>query len=432
MEGEYRYSRFAGLMRWRVGARHDNKKMDILRFITAGSVDDGKSTLIGRLLYDTNNLKADVLESVSANAAINLAHITDGLRAERQEGITIDVAYKYFTTPNRKYIITDAPGHFQYTKNLVTGASNVDAIIILIDARNGITAQTRRHSLVASFLRIKQVVVAINKMDMMGYDEAIFKVIKNEYLQIAEKLQLPDVNFIPVSALEGDNISFRSGNMPWYDGVTLFEYLEKCEGKENAVNAEMRFSVQYVRDNAVYGKMISGTLKSGDVLLVNPQGERLVADKILHGYDEVLEAVAGQNICLFVNGDVKRGDILTRELNTLQCGQEIEAELCCLDTQNALQAGKDYLLRIGTAETICKVKEIICKTDNDTFETYKSEEPVSVNEFARVKIKMKDKIAFDCRRVLQGQRHRPGQAETGRGIIIDPETNNTSGAFIIL
>lgn len=209
--------------------------MDILRFITAGNIDDGKSTLIGRLLYDIGQIKSDIIQSVSksniTDTTINLANITDGLRSEREQGITIDIAYKYFTTPNRKYIITDAPGHFQYTKNLVTGASEVDAMIILIDANNGITEQTRRHSLVASFLNIPNVLVAINKMDDVDYNQEIFTLIKDQFLVIAEKLKLQNISFFPISALLGDNVNFASSQMWWYKGNTLIQCLESIKPK---------------------------------------------------------------------------------------------------------------------------------------------------------------------------------------------------------
>ncbi len=398
--------------------------MDILRFITAGSVDDGKSTLIGRLLHDTNNLKHDILESVSTlgDDKINLAHITDGLRAERQAGITIDVAYKYFVTPNRKYIITDAPGHFRFTKNLVTGASNTDVIIILIDAIHGITAQTRMHSLVASFLNIKQVVVAINKMDLIAYDERVFNLILKEYEQIAKKLQLPKIDFIPITALDGDNISFRSNKTTWYHGDTLLEYLEKSKVKDYSnVNAK-RFVTQYVVDRYHYGKLVSGSLKIGEQLSLVPSGQVFKIMNMLLGFEEANEAIAGQNICLVFDGNVKRGNILSTNIEPPRYENEFEASICWLDNI-ALQTSKVYCLRIHTTEVTCQIKEILYKIDNNTFENYKDDKPLTVNEFAKIKIKTESKIAFDSFENIE---------ETGRGIIIDMETNNTSGAFTVL
>ena len=394
--------------------------MDILRFITAGNVDDGKSTLIGRLLYDTKNIKDDVLESVN----MNLAHITDGLRFERQQGITIDVAYKYFTTPKRKYIITDAPGHFQYTRNLVTGASGVDAIIILIDAQNGITEQTRRHSMVASFLKIKHIVIAVNKMDALGYDEQIFNSIKNEYHGIADKLQLHNITFIPISALQGDNVSFSSGNMNWDNCNTLMQYLESCTPA--TPNEDIaRFSVQYVTGKAHYGKLLSGTLKVGDPIDIYPGIKYAKITKILIGYEDSLEAKAGDNICIyFEDGSIaRRGNLICKTLSPTppEYKNTFEAIICWLDTGNPLVLNKEYILRINTTETICKITEVIYKTDVSSFDKNYTDKSVSENEFARVKIKANDNVVYDLFTILP---------ETGHGIIIDLATNYTSGAFV--
>jgi len=404
--------------------------MDILRFITAGNINDGKSTLIGRLLYDTNNIKKDVLESVADAAQetspINLAFITDGLRTERENGITIDVAYKYFTTAKRKYIITDAPGHFEFTRNLVTGASGVDVMIILIDAKNGITEQTRRHSLVASFLKTGRVVVAVNKMDLVGYDEQVFTTLKNEYLAIAEKLQLPEVTFIPVSALLGDNISFRSAKMGWYSGQTLMQYLESCTPV--ATDAIVtRFSIQYVIDGeerGYAGKVLSGVIKTGDEVGVYPAGEKTIVKKILHGYDEVTEAKAGENIVLFLDSGMagKRGDLIACATEGPSCSTQFDATICWLNADAALQVGKPYFLRINGLKTSCVINDILYKTDIHSFEEYTDNRPVDVNQFAKVKIETKDIIPYDPFSVLK---------ENGRGIIIDVETNYTSAAFII-
>jgi sulfate adenylyltransferase subunit 1 len=399
--------------------------MDILRFITAGNVDDGKSTLIGRLLYDTKNIKDDVLESVNNN----LAYITDGLRSERQQGITIDVAYKYFTTQNRKYIITDAPGHFQYTRNLVTGASGVDAIIILIDAHNGITEQTKRHSLVASFLKIKHVVVAINKMDAVSYDEQVFTNIKNEYVGIAQKLGITDAIFIPISALKGYNVSFPIENMAWYNGPTLMQYLESCRpALPNTTIA--RFSVQCVIDNgkrkSFAGKLLSGSLKIGDPVDIYPGIRFAKIQQILKGYEQSTEANAGENICLCFE-DVtlaSRGDLIckTHSPKPPQYDTNLTVTICWLDAEKPLVLDKEYLLRINTTEVSCTITEIIYKTDVSTYAQNRTDKTVNENEFARVSIITKDKIACDPFAVLP---------ETGRGIIIDITTNYTSGAFVV-
>jgi sulfate adenylyltransferase subunit 1 len=383
--------------------------MDILRFTTAGSVDDGKSTLIGRLLHDTHNIKTDILQSLSKDANINLAHITDGLRAERQRNITIDVAYKYFSTKCRKYIITDAPGHFQYTRNLVTGASNVDVMIILIDAQNGITDQTYKHTQVASFLNIPSVVVAINKMDLLNYNEKGFTAIKNEYLNLAEKLKIQNISFIPISALHGDNVSAHSEIMPWYQGPTLLQYLESYNVATESTTNHTRVSVQYVVGNACYGKLISGRLKIGETVNIYPENKIAVIKRMLCSYNEVNEIENEQNLCLFFNDDFvpKRGDILTKNAEKIICDNKLNARICWLDAAEPLSANKEYLLRIHTAETNCRIS---CNKS------------VNVNDFADVIIETKYQIAYDAFSLIPA---------TGRGIIIDPETNYTSGAFVI-
>ncbi len=394
--------------------------MDILRFITAGNVDDGKSTLIGRLLYDTGNIKSDVLQSVGGDDEVNLAFITDGLRAERAQGITIDVAYKYFTTAKRKYIITDAPGHFQYTKNLVTGASAVDAIIILIDAINGITEQTRRHSLVASFLRIPHVVVAVNKMDAMGYNEVVYEQIKNDFNSIAEKLHLKNITFIPISALKGDNVLEQSVKMDWYKGITLMQCLEGCE-PVRAKNDAARFSVQYVQDDGVcMGKMLSGSIKVGDTVCVKPEQELAVVQKIIHGYDEVTESKAGENVSIYLAGKAKRGSMVSHFYDAPTLAEQLDATLCWLDGENVLHTDKEYVLRINAMETVCRIT-VLHKIDIHTYEEYESDVPVGINEFARVRVTTNDMVAYDAFDTLP---------ENGRGIIIDAETGSTVGAFV--
>lgn len=406
--------------------------MDVLRFITAGSIDDGKSTMIGRLLYDTNNIKDDILTSVTGkdeDATPNLAYITDGLRAERQQGITIDVAYKYFATKNRKYIITDAPGHFQYIKNLVTGASGVDAMIILIDARNGITEQTRRHSLVASFLGIKQIVIAINKMDAVDYDERVFIAIRNEYTDIAKKLSLPAITFIPVSALEGDNISAQSKNMSWYTNATLLRFLEHCPAHVIKNTDVLRFSIQYIgtttADETLYmGRVLTGSVATGDTVMVAPRQQPTTVQKIMHGYDEVSHADAGQNVCLYFDKDAapERGAIIANMQHLPTTANEFEATVCWLDAYSDMKAGYQYLLKINSTELSCRIKEIQYRIDNTTYEKQDASGAITVNQFARVKIVCAKAIAFD---------HFAAIAQTGRGILIDPATNNTAGAFTI-
>jgi sulfate adenylyltransferase subunit 1 len=402
--------------------------MDILRFITAGSIDDGKSTLIGRLLLDTKNIKSDILDAISGKGTmgneVNLAFITDGLRAEREAGITIDVAYKYFTTPQRKFIITDAPGHFHYTKNLVTGASGVDAIIILIDAVNGISEQTRRHSLVASFLQIDNIVVAINKMDLVGFDKSVYNSIKQDYLKIAEQLKLRSVSFIPICALNGDNIISHSSKMAWYTQGTLLEYLENCKPKKQNSIIGIRLPIQYSSGDYHYGRLLSGTIKKEDTLLINAGEQQVIVDKIISNYKEVNQAFAGMDICFSVKDrtTINRGDLLSDIDLTPACTNEFEAAICWLDDTLPLTVNKEYLLRINARETTCYISKVISKTLNATFDKQFEQDHVSVNEMATVIIKTVDSVTYDSFAKIQ---------ETGRAIIIDIETNNTSGAVII-
>ncbi len=399
--------------------------MDLLRFTTAGSVDDGKSTLIGRLLYDTGNIKTDILETLSAEGGINLAHVTDGLRAERQQKITIDVAYKYFSTPHRKFIITDAPGHFEYTRNLVTGASNVDVMIILIDAQNGITAQTRRHSMVASFLQVNKVVVAINKMDLHNYSQEVFERIKEEYLQMADKLSIRHITFIPVSALNGDNVTALSEKTPWYIGPALLELLETYTPPTHQY-AHLRMTVQCRVDGtqpAYAARILSGTIHTGDKVIIHPSGKEIAITNITHGYDTVGEAHAPANVCVYTEGtELLRGNILSHPHDSPSGGQDIEADLCWMDAGQKLDNNKSYLLRINTATAACIVTSVLHKINIDTLENYNDEAPLEANQFARVTIRTEQPIAWDIFSSLP---------ENARGILIDPDTNNTVAAFII-
>jgi sulfate adenylyltransferase subunit 1 len=409
--------------------------MDVFRFITAGNVDDGKSTLIGRLLHDTGNIKSDILTSVSDSdsSVVNLAHITDGLRAERAQGITIDVAYKYLTTEHRKFIITDAPGHFQYTKNLVTGASGTDAIIVLIDATHGITEQTRRHSLVAAFLRIPHVVVAVNKMDAMGFDEAVFGRIQTEYEELAAKLGLTRVTYIPMSALLGDNVTFQSDNMGWYKGNTLLQYLESCEPVVSTTKA-IRFCVQHVVatndevKEGYLGKLLSGTIRTNDMLTLWPEQQTVIVSKITEGYNTIREASAGANLCLqlmpILNPtiSIKRGAIVANKANGPTVAARLTVRLCWLNGDKQLSDGEKYVLRINCQETPCKISTILSKTAIGSFEEIPAEGVVSVNEFAFVRIETDRSVVFDTFTTVP---------ENGRGVLIDPDTNYTSAAFIV-
>jgi sulfate adenylyltransferase subunit 1 len=410
--------------------------MDILKFITAGNVDDGKSTLIGRLLYETSNIKSDILDSLSrnnqTNSDINLAFLTDGLRAERQQGITIDVAYKYFSTNKRKFIIIDAPGHFQYTKNLVTGASNADVMIILVDVLNGITEQTRRHSLIASFLGIKHIFIAVNKMDLIGYDEQVFIKVTEEYSQIAQELRLSNITYIPISALEGDNVTTLSNNMEWYKGEDLMTLLESVTLSMPTHSNKLRLSIQYIlgqhdgnnSQNRYAGKLLSGLLKVGDMVVVHPAGEKATIQKIVKGYEDIEVTDAGDNIVIYLDSDTlyNRGDIVSFEKDIPIYSNEIEVLLCWLDDTTQLEINKEYIIRINGQHTRCTITDILYVKDINSFENQYNSVQVIVNEFAKVKLRTEEVMVYDTFPLLP---------ENGRGIIINPATNQTSGAFII-
>jgi len=411
--------------------------MDILRFITAGSVDDGKSTLIGRLLYDSKNILIDQLEAVERaskfknDGTIDLALLTDGLRAEREQGITIDVAYKYFSTPKRKFIIADAPGHVQYTRNMITGASNAALIIILIDARNGIIEQTKRHSIIASLLNIPNVVVAINKLDLVGYSEEIFNNIKEEYSKMAEQLSLNNVVYIPISALNGDNIVDQSENLNWYEGKTLLDYLETIE-LENTINLDKaRFPVQYVirpqteelHDYRGYaGKITSGIYKVGDSVTILPSGTESKISVIEVAQKQVEEAFAPQSVVLHLENDVdiSRGDLIVKSDDLPKIEQELEILVCWMGDK-PLKSGSKYLIQNNTTQVKGIVKDIEYKLDVNTLEKQEVEQ-VSLNEIVKLKLKTAKPLAYDSYKDL---------ASNGGIIFIDETSFVTVGAGLI-
>ena len=411
--------------------------MDILRFITAGSVDDGKSTLIGRLLYDSKNILIDQLEAVERaskfknDGTIDLALLTDGLRAEREQGITIDVAYKYFSTPKRKFIIADAPGHVQYTRNMITGASNAALIIILIDARNGIIEQTKRHSIIASLLNIPNVVVAINKLDLVGYSEEIFNNIKEEYSKMAEQLSLNNVVYIPISALNGDNIVDQSENLNWYQGKTLLDYLETVE-LENTINLDKaRFPVQYVirpqteelHDYRGYaGKITSGIYKVGDSVTILPSGTESKISAIEVAQKQVEEAFAPQSVILHLENDVdiSRGDLIVKSDDLPKIEQELEVLVCWMGDK-PLKSGSKYLIQNNTTQVKGIVKDIEYKLDVNTLEKQEVEQ-VSLNEIVKLKLKTAKPLAYDSYKDL---------ASNGGIIFIDETSFVTVGAGLI-
>ena len=386
--------------------------MDILRFITAGSVDDGKSTLIGRLLFDTDSIKIDQLETIQKQSRnkgegeIDLALFTDGLRAEREQGITIDIAYKYFNTTKRKFIIADAPGHIQYTRNMITGASNANLVIILIDARLGVSEQTRRHSIIASLLQIPYVVVAVNKMDLVNYSEDVFTNIIIEYAAIAKQLNLADVVYIPVSALQGDNIVHLSEKLSWYTGETLLYYLENCNVSKDISRGPARFPVQYVirpqadelHDYRGYaGKIISGMYTKGQQVLVLPEGIGSVIDAIEVDGTEVELAVAPQSVVLHLKDaiDISRGDVIVAKDNLPAVTSELEAVLCWMDNKPLLPGNK-YLLQVQSKTVRASVKEILYKLDVHTLEKVPGVKQVLLNEVVRVVMKTASPVVFDA------------------------------------
>ncbi len=408
--------------------------MNILKFFTAGSVDDGKSTLIGRLLYDTDSILADQLEAIqdanrkNDDGTLDLAILTDGLRAEREQGITIDVAYKYFQTDKRKFIIADTPGHIQYTRNMVTGASTANLAIILVDARNGVVEQTIRHSYLVSLLGIKHVVLAINKMDMVNYSETVFNAIVQKYKTLAEELNLQGVTYIPVSALKGDNIVNRSERMPWFEGEALLHFLEKVDTGSQSNSALARVPVQWVirpqtaelPDYRGYaGRVISGTFKVNDKITVLPSGASSTISKIEFFDKDLFEANMGQSVTIHLANDVdiSRGDTIVNSSALPQESKLIEADICWMDTK-AMDTSITYLLQHNSKITRCKISEVIYKVDINTLEKHAAD-AFNLNDIGRVVLKTADVLSIDLY-----QDHK----ENGSAILIDSRTNLTVGA----
>lgn len=411
--------------------------MDLLRFITAGSVDDGKSTLIGRLLYDSKSIMIDQLEAIERQTKnreegdIDLALLTDGLRAEREQGITIDVAYKYFSTPKRKFIIADAPGHIQYTRNMVTGASNADLIIILVDARNGVIEQTRRHSIIASLLNIPHVVVAINKMDMVDYSQDTYHNIVIDYAALAASLGLQNVTYIPISALNGDNVVDHSPNISWYDGAPLLELLETIQLGSSTDLSRARFPVQYVirpqtdelHDYRGYaGKLVSGIFRKGDAVTVLPSGLQSRIRSIETAGKETEEAFAPQSVVLHLEDDIdiSRGDMIVPATDIPRLEQELLVDLCWMGNKPLLEGSK-YLLQINSRRVKAVVKEIEYRLDVNSLEK-KPASGASLNDVVRAKIRTASPVAYDP--------YRESRANGG-AILIDETSHVTVGACMI-
>jgi len=412
--------------------------MDILRFITAGSVDDGKSTLIGRLLYDSKSILIDQLEAIEKqtknreDGEIDLALLTDGLRAEREQGITIDVAYKYFSTPKRKFIIADAPGHIQYTRNMVTGASNADLAIILVDARNGVAEQTRRHSIIASLLNIPHIVVDNNKMDLVEYSQDVYNNIVIDYAEVAQSLGLKDITYIPISALNGDNIVDKSDKFSWYEGESLLHILETTEVQRDINLTDARFPVQYVirpqtedlHDYRGYaGKIISGIYKKGDKVSVQPAGIETTIKAIEVGGKEVEEAFAPQSAVLHLGDDIdiSRGDTIVKSDNLPETANELEVLLCWMDNK-PLMPGNKYLLQINSRVVRSSIKEIAYKLNVNTLQQEPAPEKAGLNDIIRATIKTASPISFDPYKKLR---------LNGGAILIDETSCVTVGACMI-
>ena len=411
--------------------------MELLRFFTAGNVDDGKSTLIGRLLFDSNSISTDIIEALTrqskttgGDTKIDLALLTDGLRAEREQGITIDVAYKYFQTEKRKFIIADTPGHIQYTRNMVTGASNANLAIILIDARKGVIEQTIRHSFLVSLLGIPQVVACVNKMDMVDFCEAAYNQIVKDYKALAVKVGLKNVHYIPVSALKGDNIVYPSLNMNWYKGDSLLHFLETINIEIDDSKAHARFPVQWVvrpqtdelHDYRGYaGRVSSGSFKVNDQITVLPSGFNSSIKKIEQLEKETEEAVAGMSVTIHLKDeiDISRGDVLVNSNYLPEVSQLIEADLCWMDTR-ALDTSLTYFVQHNSKVTRCRIQEVLYKVNINTLEKEYSED-FKLNDIGRVVIKTAEPLAFDFYQ---------NNKANGGAIIIDSRTNVTVGALM--
>jgi sulfate adenylyltransferase large subunit len=416
--------------------------MDILRFATAGSVDDGKSTLIGRLLYDSKSIFADQLEAVERTSRdrgedyTNLALLTDGLRAEREQGITIDVAYRYFATPRRKFIIADTPGHIQYTRNMVTGASTADLAVVLVDARNGLTEQSRRHAFLTTLLRVPHMVLAVNKMDLVDYSAEVFEKICEEFSAFAARLDIGDLTFIPISALHGDNVVDRSANMPWYDGPSLLHHLEHVHIASDRNLIDVRFPVQYVirphaatdadlHDYRGYaGQVAGGVLKPGDEVLHLPSGFATRVRRIEAAGSEVAEAFSPMSVTLLLDDDVdiSRGDMICRPHNRPAAAQDIEAMVCWMSSDVAL-ARRSRLIVKHTSRTVkAIVTDLHYRIDVNTLHRDEAATQLGLNEIGRVRLRLTQPIFCD-----PYARNRT----TGGLILIDEGTNATVGAAMI-
>ena len=413
--------------------------MELLRFTTAGSVDDGKSTLIGRLLYDSKQIFEDQLEAIEQRSHqrgfehVDLSLLTDGLKAEREQGITIDVAYRYFATPKRKFIIADTPGHIQYTRNMVTGASTANAALILVDARKGILEQTIRHSFLASLLQIPHLIICVNKMDLVDYSEEVFSKVVEEYRNLSTKLDIKDVHFLPISALKGDNVVEKSTNMPWYQGTTLMYLLENLHIGSDENHIDCRFPVQYVvrpqqteyHDFRGYaGRVASGIYKPGDKVKILPSGETAEIKTIELFGEQLTEAYAPMSVTMTLDRDVdiSRGDMIVRENNVPSMEQEFDVMICWMNANN-LQVGGKYAIRHTVKDARCVIKDIRYKVDINSMHRNEADKEIAMNDIARINVKTTVPLYFDAYRK---NRH------TGSIILIDEATNETVAAGMIV
>ncbi len=413
--------------------------MELLRFTTAGSVDDGKSTLIGRLLYDSKAIFEDQMEAIEISSkkrgdeGVDLALLTDGLRAEREQGITIDVAYRYFATPNRKFIIADTPGHIQYTRNMVTGASTANAALILVDSRNGVIEQTLRHSYIANLLQIPHIIVCINKMDLVDYSEKVYCKIKDDYQKVIEKLNLKDVRFIPISAKFGDNVVDSSNNMAWYKDSTLLNLLETIQIVDDRNHKDPRFPVQYVirpqsdkyHDYRGYaGRVASGVFHPGDRVKVLPSGLETSVKSIDTFNGEVPEAFPPQSVTLTLTDDIdiSRGDMIVAANNVPKMEQEINAMICWMNEAAMMPKGK-YTIRHTSNETRCMIREVKFKLDVNSLKEDRENKQIQLNDIACISLKTAKALFIDSYKTNR---------ITGSFILIDEGNNETVAAGMIL
>lgn len=411
----------------------------LLRFTTAGSVDDGKSTLIGRLLYDSKSIFEDQLEAVEASSAkkgfdyIDLSLLTDGLKSEREQGITIDVAYRYFATPKRKFIIADTPGHIQYTRNMVTGASTANLALILIDARKGLVEQTYRHSFIASLLKIPHVIVCVNKMDLVEYKEEVFDKIVSEYKAFSSKLEISDIQFVPISALAGDNVVNRSENMEWYQGATLLHMLETVHIESDYNHIDSRFPVQYVirpqtqshQDFRGYaGRVAGGIFRPGDDILVMPSGFTSKIKSIHVGDQQVEMAFAPMSVTMTLEDeiDISRGDIIAKPNNRPESEQDVDLMICWMNQRN-VNLNTKFFVRHNTKEVKGVLKEIQYKLDINSLQRLEHVDQLVMNDIARIKIRTAQPLSFDSYRKNR---------ITGSIILVDEGTNETVAAGMII